>query len=150
MSLCARWRSRSLPHDRTLCHHHANDYLLYVVGDAEIISAARDEEPKTLSYRDGECELLTAGMVHVVENLSDTAFRNVVVELLPRTGDLTRGATPKYEFFPTKLDDAMNAVTPGMDEACSRSGRISRVKESRSIASICGPAFQAESIRDRR
>jgi hypothetical protein len=83
------------PHDRTLCHHHAYDYLLYVVGDAEIISAARDEEPKKLSYSDGECELLEAGMVHVVENLGDTAFRNVVVELLPGSGSIRRGDDPK-------------------------------------------------------
>jgi hypothetical protein len=82
------------PHDRTLCHHHSYDYLLYVVGDAEIVSAARDEEPKKLSYRDGECELLQAGMVHVVENLKDTAFQNVVVELLPGTDDLRRGEKP--------------------------------------------------------
>ena len=60
------------PYDHTLCHHHPHDYLLYVVGDGEIVSAARDEEPKKLSYSDGECELLEAGMVHVVENLSDT------------------------------------------------------------------------------
>ena len=83
------------PHDRTLCHHHPHDYLLYVAGDAEIISAARDEEPKKLSYRDGECELLEAGLVHVVENLGDTAFRNVVVELLPGTDGLRRGDAPK-------------------------------------------------------
>ncbi len=83
------------PHDHTLCHHHPHDYLLYVVGDGEIVSAARDEEPKTLNYRDGECELLEAGMVHVVENLSDTAFRNVVLELLPGTGRLRRGDGPK-------------------------------------------------------
>ena len=51
--------------------------------------------PKTLSYRDGECELLEAGMVHVVENLADTAFRNVVVELLPAVGALQRGDDPK-------------------------------------------------------
>ena len=83
------------PHDRTLCHHHPHDYLLYVAGDGDIVSAARDEEPKKLSYRDGECELLQAGMVHVVENLGDTAFRNVVVELLPGTGSLRRGDEPK-------------------------------------------------------
>jgi quercetin dioxygenase-like cupin family protein len=83
------------PHDRTLCHHHPHDYLLYVVGDGDIVSAARDEEPKKLNYRDGECELLQAGMVHVVENLGDTAFRNVVVELLPGTGSLRRGDDPK-------------------------------------------------------
>lgn len=83
------------PHDLTLCHHHPNDYVLYVAGDAEIVSMARDEESKQLSYRDGECELLSAGMVHVVENLSDTPFRNIVAELLPRTGALRRGADPK-------------------------------------------------------
>jgi hypothetical protein len=68
--------------------------LLYVVGDGDIVSAARDEEPKKLNYRDGECELLPAGMVHVVENLGDAAFRNVVVELLPGTDDLRRGGKP--------------------------------------------------------
>ncbi|MFZ0314317.1 MAG: cupin domain-containing protein, partial [Candidatus Korobacteraceae bacterium] len=80
------------PHDRSLCHHHPHDYLLYVASGAEIVSAARDEEPKKLSYRDGECELLEAGLVHVVDNRSDTPFRNVVVELLPRAGELGRGA----------------------------------------------------------
>src|SRR5271170_2380410 len=82
------------PHDRSLCHHHPNDYLLYVASGAEIVSAARDEEPKQLSYRDGECELLEAGLVHIVENLGDKPFRNVVVELLPRAGELRRGAAP--------------------------------------------------------
>lgn len=82
------------PHDRSLCHRHPNDYLLYVASGAEIISAARDEEPKQLRYSDGECELLEAGLVHVVENLGDWPFRNVVVELLPRAGELRRGAGP--------------------------------------------------------
>jgi len=82
------------PHERSLCHHHPHDYLLYVASGAEIVSAARDEEPKQLSYRDGECELLEAGLVHVVENLSGTPFRNVVVELLPRAAPLRRGAGP--------------------------------------------------------
>jgi quercetin dioxygenase-like cupin family protein len=83
------------PHDRTLCHRHPHDYLLYVVGDGDIVSAARDEEPKTLSYRDGECELSPAGLIHVVENLRDTPFRNVVVELLPGARSLRRGDDPK-------------------------------------------------------
>jgi len=83
------------PHDRTLCHHHPHDYLLYVASDAEIISAALDEEPKQLSYHDGECELSSAGLVHVVENLGDTPFRNVVVELLPASSTLRRGVQPK-------------------------------------------------------
>lgn len=82
------------PHDHTLCHHHPNDYLLYIASDAEIVSAARGEDPKRLNYRDGECELASAGLMHVVENLSDNPFRNVVVELLPRAAELRRGLQP--------------------------------------------------------
>ena len=83
------------PQDRTLCHQHNHDYLMYVVGDAEIVSAPRDDEPKKLSYRDGDCELSQAGMVHVVENRKDTPFRNIVAELLPGAGDLRRPPHPK-------------------------------------------------------
>jgi len=83
------------PHDRTLCHEHSHDYLMYVAGDAEIVSAPRDDEPKKLSYRDGDCELSQAGMVHVVENRKDTPFRNIVAELLPGAGDLRRPPHPK-------------------------------------------------------
>jgi quercetin dioxygenase-like cupin family protein len=82
------------PHASTLCHHHPHDYLIYVASGAEVISAARGEEPKKLTYIDGECELSPAGLVHVVENLSSTAFRNVVVELLPGANRLKRGAGP--------------------------------------------------------
>ncbi len=83
------------PHDRTLCHNHPHDYLLYIAGDADFVSAPRGEEPKRLSYRDGECERSSAGLVHVVENLSDAPFRNIVVELLPAIDGLRRGAGPK-------------------------------------------------------
>ncbi len=82
------------PHERTLCHHHPNDYLLYVASGAEIISAARGEEPKRLNYADGECELSAAGLIHVVENLSDRPFRNIVVELLAGVSGLKRGVAP--------------------------------------------------------
>ncbi len=85
-----------VPHDRTLCHHHPHDYLLYIASDAEIVSAAHGEEPKRLSYRDGECELSSAGLTHVVENLGDASFRNIVVELLPRAGAMRRGAAPAW------------------------------------------------------
>jgi hypothetical protein len=83
------------PHQHTLCHHHPNDYLLFVALGADIVSAARDEEPKRFSYRNGECELAPAGLIHVVENLSDTPFRNVVVELLPAASGLRRGSPPQ-------------------------------------------------------
>ena len=82
------------PHDRTLCHHHAHDYLMYVAGDAQIVSAPRDGEPKTHTYQDGDCEVSPAGLVHVVENLTNTSFRNLVVELLPGMGELQCGGDP--------------------------------------------------------
>src|SRR5271165_3348503 len=84
------------PHERTLCHRHPNDYILYVASGAEIISAAREEEPRHLNYKDGECELSSAGLTHVVENLGGTPFRNVVVELLPSPHKLRRGKPPQY------------------------------------------------------
>jgi quercetin dioxygenase-like cupin family protein len=82
------------PHTRTLCHHHPHDYLIYVTSGAEVISAAREEEPKKLNYIDDECDMSPAGLVHVVENLSRTAFRNIVVELLPGANKLKRRRDP--------------------------------------------------------
>ena len=84
-----------LPGDRTLCHRHEHDYLMYVIGDGEIVSAPRYGEPGKLTYRNGDCELSSAGLVHVVNNVGTTPFRNVLVELLPAVGELQRGAEPR-------------------------------------------------------
>lgn len=83
------------PHDQTLCHHHGHDYLMYVAGDAQIVSAPRDGEPTTHTYRDGDCEFSPAGLVHAVENLRETKFRNLLVELLPGVHKLRRGPDPR-------------------------------------------------------
>jgi hypothetical protein len=83
------------PHDRTLCHRHEHDYLMYVLGDAQIVSAPRDGKPEIHRYRKGDCEISSAGLVHVVENLKDTKFRNLLVELPPEVGELRRGSEPR-------------------------------------------------------
>jgi hypothetical protein len=83
------------PHDRTLCHHHEHEYLMYVAGDAQIVSAPHDGDQTTHSYHDGYCELSPPGLVHVVENLAGTKFRNLLLEFLPGLGDLQRGGDPK-------------------------------------------------------
>lgn len=83
------------PHDRTLCHRHEHDYVLYVLGDAQIVSASQDGEGTTYTYREGDCELSIAGLVHVVKNVGDTKFRSLLVELLPAVGDLQRGSDPR-------------------------------------------------------
>ena len=82
------------PHDHTLCHRHEHEYLMYVACLADIVSAPREEEPETHLYKDEECELAPPGMVHVVENLTDTKFRNILLEFLPRAADLRRGRAP--------------------------------------------------------
>jgi hypothetical protein len=83
------------PHARTLCHHHEHEYLMYVAGDAQIVSAPREGGPTTHSYRDGACELSPPGLVHVVENLRETKFRNLLVEFLPALAGLPRSVAPK-------------------------------------------------------
>ncbi len=83
------------PHDRTQCHHHAHEYLIFVAGDAQILSTPREGDPKTHSYQDGDCDFSPPGLVHVVENLRDVKFRNLLVELLPGAQGLLRGPEPK-------------------------------------------------------
>ena len=122
------------PHDRTLCHHHPHEYFLYVASGAEIISAARDEEPKRLNYSNAECELSKAGLVHVVDNLSATAFRNVVVELQPRAATLRRGAPPKAISGGVRTERLLD----------ERPGAVSSVAmEPGAEAEIAGPAVLA-------
>src|ERR1700678_4294336 len=121
------------PGERTLCHRHPNDYLLYVALGSSIISAARDEKPKRLNYRDGECEMSAAGLIHVVENLGDTPFRNVVVELLPKAGALRRGENPETVTCDVEVkkvfDNSREAifeivVGPGAEVADSRTAVV--------------------------
>ena len=122
------------PHDRTLCHHHPHDYLLYVAGNGEIVSAARDEEPKKLSYRDGDCELSPAGLVHVVENLRDTPFRNVVVELLPAAPIARRAESP------TRIAGAAEIIERLSDWRAS----IFMIEmNAKAAVEVCGPAVVA-------
>ena len=83
------------PHDRTLCHHHAHEYLTYVAGDAQIVSASPGEAPATYTYRDGHCELSPPGLVHVVEDLSGTNFTPLLVELLPGLAGVPCGLDPE-------------------------------------------------------
>ncbi len=93
-----------------------------------------EEEPKRLSYRDGECELAPAGLVHVVENLSETPFRNVVVELLPAAGTLRRGADPKLIRGEVK-------IVPHFED--DRAAVFLVHLSSNAEVEVCGPALMA-------
>jgi hypothetical protein len=122
------------PHVRTLCHHHPHAYLLYVARGARIISAAREEEPKPLNYEDGECDLSNAGLVHVVENLSDHPFRNVVVEFLPNASKLKRGREPMRVAGEARIEAILQH---------ERAAIYSIVMEPSAEVEIAGPAVVA-------
>jgi hypothetical protein len=78
------------PHLTTLCHLHALPYLLYVAGEAEIVSVPRNREAERQHYSADHCEFAPPGLEHVVENLADKPFRNLIFEMLPATGKLHR------------------------------------------------------------
>jgi hypothetical protein len=134
------------PHDRTLCHHHPHDYLVYVAGIADIVSARRNEEPETILYQDGECELGKAGMVHVVENLGGTKFRNIVVEFLAKGLDLRRGSEPrpKGAVEPTVWDAGGKVVRVRQRFDDVRTAAVYQVSmQSEAEVEISGPAIVA-------
>jgi hypothetical protein len=78
------------PRQSTLCHLHGLPYLLYVAGEAEIVSAPRKGQAEKHRYFPDYCDFAPAGLEHVVENLADTAFRNLIFEVLPATEKLHR------------------------------------------------------------
>jgi hypothetical protein len=98
------------PFHQTLCHHHPHDYVLYVAGISDVVSVPDNDEPVTCLYRDGECEFLPAGLIHEVENLKDSPFRSLVVELLPRARDLRRGPDPTRQTAPTLVGGSPQTV----------------------------------------
>jgi hypothetical protein len=78
------------PHQSTLCHLHPLPYLMYVAGEADIISMPRTGEAERHHFPPDYCSLAPAGLEHVVENLGNESFRNMIFELLPATGKLHR------------------------------------------------------------
>jgi hypothetical protein len=127
-------------HERTLCHSHPNDYFLYVASGGKIVSAAIEEEPKHLNYEDGECEWLSAGLTHIVDNLGETSFRNVVVELLPAASKLRRGEEPERVWGHSHIDQLL-------DEAAGAVARI-RLAPGAEVQ-ISGPAVLASAYDDK-
>lgn len=76
--------------ESTLCHLHALPYLMYVAGEADILNTPRDGEAEKHHFSPDYCDFAPAGLEHVVENLGDSPFRNMIFELLPATEQLHR------------------------------------------------------------
>jgi len=133
------------PHERTLCHHHAHDYLMYVAGIADIVSAPQGRDPETRLYKDQECAIAPGGLTHVVENLRDTPFRNIVVEFLPEPNNLRRAAA----LWPGRPDEGafeiggkLVRVRQLFNDATTAAVCAVSITRGREIK-ICGPAIVA-------
>lgn len=82
------------PKQCTLCHAHGLPYLMFVAGDAEVMSTSKDGEARRHHYADAFCEFSSAGLQHVVENLGETPFRNLIFEVLPAAKQVHRPGMP--------------------------------------------------------
>lgn len=71
------------PREITLCHLHPWPYLMYVPGEADIISEPRGGEAEEQRFAVNYCDLHPAGLEHIVENLSSAPFRAMIFEVLP-------------------------------------------------------------------
>lgn len=74
----------------TLCHLHARPYLLYVAGEADIVSVPRNGKAERHHYLPDYCDFAPAGLEHVVENLGDAPFRNLIFEVMPAAEKIQR------------------------------------------------------------
>jgi hypothetical protein len=81
------------PRETTLCHLHPWPYLMYVAGQADIVSTPRGGEADGQQYAPDYCDLHPSGLEHVVENVSDSPFRALIFEVLPECEKL-RHAKP--------------------------------------------------------
>jgi hypothetical protein len=76
--------------ESTLCHQHALPYLMYVAGEAQILNTPRNGDSERQHFSPDYCDVAPAGLEHVVENLGNSPFRNLIFELLPATEKLRR------------------------------------------------------------
>jgi quercetin dioxygenase-like cupin family protein len=74
------------PHEKTLFHLHAHDYVFVTLGDARIRSEKADGAATELVLKDGEARYTPAPLVHRAVNLAATPFRNITVEILGTPG----------------------------------------------------------------
>ena len=78
------------PAQCTLCHVHSLPYLMYVAGHAHMLSVPRNGKAEEHTFSPDYSDFAPAGLEHVVENLGNSPFRNLIFEVLPTTEKLRR------------------------------------------------------------
>ncbi len=85
-SLLRVFRVEVAPHDSTLLHQHALDYIFVSLGASDVINAPQGKPEIHLQLADGEVRYAPATVIHVARNLSDKPFRNLTIEFLQPQG----------------------------------------------------------------
>ena len=88
------WEVTLAPHESTLMHHHANDYIAVIMGPSQVENAVEGRSAITGRAAAGEVRFTSAPMSHRLTNTGDTPFRNLVVEILnkkPPSADTEQG-----------------------------------------------------------
>ncbi|HEY6947080.1 MAG TPA: hypothetical protein VI431_18215 [Candidatus Acidoferrum sp.] len=75
------------PHEATQLHQHDHDYIYVSLGPSDVVNAILNKPEIHLQLKDGETHFTRGGFAHVAQNLADTPFRNITVELLKPQGD---------------------------------------------------------------
>lgn len=76
------WLAEVAPHDATLMHRHAHDYVFVSLGATEVSNEVEGKAPVTLKMPDGETRFAPGGFAHIARDLATTPFRAVAVEFL--------------------------------------------------------------------
>ncbi len=85
------WVLTLAPHESTLAHHHANDYIAVIMAPSQVENAVQGKSPITARAGVGEVRFTSAPMNHRLTNMADTPFRNLVVEILKKKSPQTNG-----------------------------------------------------------
>ncbi len=100
------------PHEQTLLHHHASDYVSVILGEAEVENDVEGKPPAATKSAAGDVRLTPAPLTHLVKNIGRTPFRNITVEILNAAPAAT-SATAAATASPTRAAHGMTRVAKG-------------------------------------
>jgi quercetin dioxygenase-like cupin family protein len=70
------------PHEATLLHYHAHDYIYVTLGATEISNEVKGKPPATVKLQDGEVKFTAGNFAHIARDLASTPFRNITIEFM--------------------------------------------------------------------
>jgi quercetin dioxygenase-like cupin family protein len=83
------------PHQQTLFHVHANDYVFVALGAAKFRSEKADGTSSVVEVNDGEARFTKGPLTHRAINIGETPFHNITVEILKSAASPPEPPLPK-------------------------------------------------------